>query len=218
MQTSIRSLVAVFAAMLSTACSAVGGEHVDIVEGQTRFEQHQHVEHQVEQHEATANETVLAQQAKPTFLAFRPDPELYDVTVQAVMRWRAATGLDLRISDDGIPIQAMDRVLTEDAEYPEVCGWARLWEGTIWIAMNPEVHCADLSVVVTHEIGHAIFGDGRHSSGGVMSVGNVDPTTRHLIDETSLELACSEAPCVKFQPETLEFSILTSRLTVVAPI
>jgi hypothetical protein len=195
-------LLAVLGAVLFMACSAGDGhEPVEVLEAVPIEERHDVEGHDFEDPGTTAIPTL--DELSEYYIAFRPEPELHDVTVAAVERWRAATGLDLRISDDGIPIEAIDRVLTQNADYPEVCGWARLWEKRIWIAVAPEVSCAEPSVVVTHEIGHAIFGDGRHSSGGVMSAGKVDPTTRHLIEETTLELVCSSAPCRIMRPETL---------------
>jgi len=160
---------------------------------------------------------VLAQETpEPCEMAFAPPPELLDATEAAAARWSAATGCDISVSDDGIPMKSWPHLfgeLTADGKHNLLSainhgGTMRSLCGlSTWEEDAPTVRIIDIALdcdvpdAVAHEMGHALAQLKRHSLTGVMADGKATART-HAIDSASLELVCYSLPCRAFEPET----------------
>jgi hypothetical protein len=120
-------------------------------------------------------------------------------TRKALARWTGATGIELSVTEMGIPVTAQ-----EDWVYVENrpnCGNTDFVNREIIVTTNRFL-CSYFSFdsLILHEIGHAIAGRGGHSVSGVMSKGG-PAENKECIDSASLELICASADCQIFEPE-----------------
>jgi hypothetical protein len=140
----------------------------------------------------------------PALLAnthFTPEPGLEITVDYALLRWIAATGLDLGTSDRGVPVWTQEEPVISSGG-KQLCGAYNFVHRTI--ALNPSVPDCDywsFESLVLHEIGHAITTSPNHSETGVMALGGFGVENRECIDLSSLELICAGADCEVMQPE-----------------
>ena len=148
---------------------------------------------------------------------YAPSKDIEALTAVATQRWGRATGLDLRVAKDGIPVKFVDQVfsmkskdeleLDKDGNPIELCG-ATYHETPkdktgfrilrIDIAENPTVPCPTHIEVLLHELGHSLRPGAEHPYRGLMS--EYDPAKGN-IDEFAVEWVCEGAPCSTFEPE-----------------
>ncbi len=144
-------------------------------------------------------------------LSFAPDADVAKFAEMVATRWSAATGLDVSIDPAGVRILASPRVFfigsrvtTEDPGWlgKETCGTSETVRGatvvrTIYVATSTDSGCS-ASATIAHEMGHTFHDEIQHSASGVMKDG---VRAGALIDAASLELVCSHADCLAFNPE-----------------
>lgn len=149
-------------------------------------------------------------------MAFEPTEMARPAVEPAAARWSAAMGCDVTAGPGGIPVVASSRLYVEydadgnsttfDTYAPgrkPICGLAS-WNAertavvSIRIALNDPACSGEYAAA--HEMGHAIVGVQGHTLTGVLAAGNA-PGKSTLIDEASLEAACSALPCQAFEPE-----------------
>lgn len=141
--------------------------------------------------------------ARPT--VFSPDPELADVTRQWAERWSAASGLDVRVEEGGIPVLAVDDVAWADGTV--WCGATfQVMRGTRWLGaqaiqvdLTPPDGCVGWGYTVGHEMAHAL-GALDHAESGLLA-NSPALGVIHVIDEAALELLCINVECPAFNPE-----------------
>ncbi len=148
-------------------------------------------------------------------VAFSPDEALRHVAEMAAARWSLATGCDVVVADDGVPMKGWQPALfveyTDDGRallasinhggtMRSICGLSS------WNDDEPGVRFIDVSMgcdveyAVTHEMGHALAGVKGHAASGVLAEGD-DPDRSPLIDEASLGGVCHTLPCRAPNPE-----------------
>jgi len=138
---------------------------------------------------------------------FAPTRRLEPQTIVALERIALATGRDdLRIEDDGLPIEHESPIMVKSER---VCGLTnvaalRVKEKTgAWrpqrIAVEPEKldGCPGWDVTVLHEMIHALAPNAAHAETGVFS----EHATGGVLDESSLAVLCSGLDCRWFDPE-----------------
>lgn len=140
---------------------------------------------------------------------FAPSEELYDLVQEVTGEWATALGRDIRIAEDGIPVELLDTVLfehPETKELTEVCGLTSIvYEEVppygfvqayrVQISTN-EVKCATRKQTVMHELGHTLARRpqrvAQHTTDGLMARNsNFD----EAIDADDLEFVCEYSPC-----------------------
>jgi hypothetical protein len=133
---------------------------------------------------------------EPCGMAFDPDPEILEPARLAAARWAAATGCDITIGADGLPIVLADASAVTLADgtprravYDADVGEIRYRRGSI------ELRTAE--TMLAHELGHAL-GMLDHDETGLMA-----ETTElgALIDAAALEGVCAALACRDFLPE-----------------
>lgn len=138
-----------------------------------------------------------------------PDAVLADETERWANRWSGATGMRVVLGTGGIPVEAVEFV-TLDAKHPDPCGaTAQVVDSVTGDFLRGEVvqvnyprrprGCPGWGYTLGHEIGHAIGAIGHADSGLMMPW--LPLNVVHRIDEDSLALVCSQAPCLEFNPE-----------------
>jgi len=147
--------------------------------------------------ELVAGPNVLQSQATACVRVFTPEPLLLEATQAAAARWSAATGCDVHVGEGGWAV-----TLGTEADVPPIPvgsvfrGYTSQGTHTILVSTMLGLELATLTVA--HEMGHALEGNGSHSVEGLMS-GHARAGSP--IDSASLELVCSELPCVWMRPE-----------------
>ncbi len=132
-------------------------------------------------------------------------PETLELGIRALERINAATGCDVRASEEGVPVVAMATMTTDDGE--PACGGtllARYKDGALHAIEEIDVatgvaNCNSMEAVLVHEIFHAMAAtNDAHSASGVFHAysGNGE-----LIDSATLETICSHIVCPAFVPE-----------------
>jgi hypothetical protein len=135
----------------------------------------------------------------------RPDLVLSSVNVPAGMledaaaRWSAATGLDIRVGEGGVPVEFVEQAYMFGTP---VCGVSA---GPAFVQVStqpPAGKCRSVADVLAHEVGHALCrsftqsGD-CHADTGLMA----SPSYETAIDGATLSAVCAFAPCSAFVPE-----------------
>lgn len=146
-----------------------------------------------------AGTQLAASEPEPCGVAFDPAPELLEATQRAAERWSAATGCDVRVDADGIPLVVLDEVI-DNAGKPTRGRTTTVWVDGVLRTDRIEYRRDSLDQVgriVPHEMGHAIGGYG-HSGAGIM---RERPKATDVIDSSSLELVCATLDCAAFEPE-----------------
>lgn len=137
----------------------------------------------------------------PSPREFAPAPALEGATHQALVRLERATGLELTIDADGLPLAIDDRVP------PEFCGetvqhldaFGVKAPQRIEIRRATSAECGSIVGSVLHELIHAIAPQSEHAATGVFSEFRAE--TNDLLDAASLEALCSQVPCERETPE-----------------
>lgn len=129
---------------------------------------------------------------------FSPDSSAHDITQTAAERWSAATGLNVCIGEQGIPVSWVDEILTSDGR--QARGATKIVDCQA-VSVRIASYAQLPSAIATHEVGHVLSGkcnnEEGHSESGVMH----SPVVYDVIDQTSLGLVCSTANCLQFSPE-----------------
>lgn len=140
---------------------------------------------------------------------FTPEPKIAVVAGHDINRWAAATGLDLSIGEDGIPIRFVSDVWEENPDNPgefwPLCGRTLFTWGpngqtqvdAIEIDSSPPDGCIPIEQILLHELGHALAGNTLHTTRGVMKL----TASENGLDDEAISLICNYAPCTKFAPE-----------------
>lgn len=101
---------------------------------------------------------------------FSPEPAVETATRRALVRWSNATGIELQITEDGIPVilQKDYPIIDDDL----VCGFSDSNGGEITVTLKRE-NCDywEFDSLVLHEIGHMITLHKGHSATGIMASG-----------------------------------------------
>lgn len=151
-------------------------------------------------------ETLISDAPRACTMAFAPNPALAAETAAAAARWSAATGCDIRIADEGIPIIAVPQLYIEvDGAMRAACGaisWVSPTEASeIQVSVASDIpDCTLAGYSVLHEMGHAVAHSPQHSESGIMAQYVADDG-RAVIDDASLALVCGELACSAYVPE-----------------
>lgn len=140
-------------------------------------------------------------------LSYAPQSvEALDLLEPALERLNRAAGLELRISDDGVPVGANTEgtgtcgdTAIRGYEYPED-GTRRVLSLSITYSLPQPVGCLALESVVVHEVIHALRSavlDDPHSVGGVFMA----KARSRRIDVSSLDAICEVQSCTTYVPE-----------------
>jgi len=131
---------------------------------------------------------------------FSPDPDLVSAVAVAAERWSAATGCEIALASDGVPVSLLDAIPTLAAEFAN--GYTTLlvtedgdFAGCshIYVARTAQ----NVARTVLHEMAHCL-GAMTHSDSGLMAERPVgDPP----IDAIALELVCVNLTCPERHPE-----------------
>lgn len=128
--------------------------------------------------------------------AVRPDgvqatPDLLPACERAARRWEASTGIPMTC-EAGRPMY-VDPI----DDYPEAGGATDRTRVRIDLPLADRLDAVDL--VVTHELGHVLFGGGHPEHGSLMAA---RPTDRDApISEVDLVWACERRTCYWFEAE-----------------
>jgi len=126
-------------------------------------------------------------------IVFTPDSDvLAPFVAVAAARWAAATGLDIRVGDGGIPWVLVDRLPTGTGT--ESLGATAADRSEVLIHVRGKYAWPR---TVLHEMGHALWGDHVDSMGVLSYHDGYEP----IIDTASLESVCERLPCAAFSPE-----------------
>lgn len=161
----------------------------------------------------SVSEELATREVNDCALQFAPTPDIEVQVQDALNRWSAATGCDLSISPQGIPIESHPFLWAESltngstlvGEFPwensrNVCGLSAWQEETSsYYYIDVALNC-DVDYAIAHEIGHVLSNNPGHSLSGVLAEGK-DPRAKNIIDEPSLSYVCQNLACTKFQPE-----------------
>lgn len=130
---------------------------------------------------------------------FSPEPYVEQSTRSALVRWVTATGINLTVSEAGIPVIAQEDWIYVNGK--SNCGNMDFVNREITVTTNRN-KCDYFSFesLILHEVGHAIAGIGGHTETGIMAPGG-KAEDRECINTASLELICLTADCQMFQPE-----------------
>ena len=147
---------------------------------------------------------------------YSPEDELETMTEMSANRWAASTGLELHIAGGGIPVYYEEDLQGPDATHPNYpnsplvpyCGVSHQSYGPFgelqvdWIKMDPTPPegCVSDHQIMLHEMGHTLpqpFSNEVHTKRGIMS----NHAYENGLDDESITMICSSAPCTKFQPE-----------------
>lgn len=141
-------------------------------------------------------------------LTLTPDSEIEGATRQAAAAWSAATGIPIVIGAGGVRVRVVDDL--------DACGrthtlrrpsGAMVRVDAIEIRRAVGKDCGRWPRTVRHELGHAIQQWGSqdaflqhdgHAAEGLMAL---HANSVQVIDGPALELACTGAPCTRFEPE-----------------
>lgn len=133
--------------------------------------------------------------------------ELFQVAEAWIDRWSLASGLAIAIGAGGIPLafredlaEATSCAETHTSSW-EASDWYRI--DAVYIDPHPIRGCADWRIALGHELGHVIAGPklGVHAQSGVFQATMKMWRGMDVIDEESLGVVCSVAPCTLFAPE-----------------
>lgn len=125
--------------------------------------------------------------------AFSPDEAVRLDVELAAIRWGAATGCDIDVSDAGVPVALVASIVRPDGS--EAPGWTS--DARDLVEVNAKSRAAQRTSAVLHEMGHALGGD-HTASHGVLSG---DKGRADVIDVAALESVCSRLPCRLLSPE-----------------
>jgi len=135
---------------------------------------------------------------------FAPGPGLETELTSALERWSTATGFELSIDPDGIPVGFADHTMVWPDTGTEACAITAaaihgddLWTRAVELSDPMPSGCPDVETQLLHELAHALAPHAKHGSRGLFSR-NVDGST---IDEAALMAVCAEAECPAFVPE-----------------
>lgn len=132
-------------------------------------------------------------------------PETLEAGLHAIARINAATGCAVEASEEGVPVEVLSTMTTDDGE--PACGGtliARYKDGALHSIPKIQVatsvaNCNSLEAILVHEIFHAMAAtNDAHSASGVF---HANSGNGELIDEATLETICSHIDCPAFVPE-----------------
>jgi hypothetical protein len=132
-------------------------------------------------------------------VAFAPTGGIAELVESAAEQWSEATGCDVHIADDGIPVSYVTRIL--DARGNPQCGEThRLRDETgsvigvdfIHISTNIADRCHLPERDVLHEMGHGLAPHRGHAADGLMAAtwNAID-----YVDEIARAFVCAELAC-----------------------
>ena len=137
-------------------------------------------------------------EAAPGLVTFTADPELVDIVAEAAARWSAATGVEIRVAEAGIPVSVVPQVVNDDGD--EADGVTYI-DGCLAQNIDISARTRDVHGTVLHEMGHALSRPcdmaAGHSETGIMKAVFSD----RIIDAASLALVCAGLHCEHFRPE-----------------
>lgn len=117
------------------------------------------------------------------------DSELWEPANDAAHAWSAATGLDVRVSEEeGVPIFFVEHLSDcNEAGGDQACSFRSR------IEVLSDTPRSILRQLLTHEIGHQLRGDGEHMDDpdAMMS----SPTRAKSVTPSDVYFVCQRAPC-----------------------
>lgn len=143
---------------------------------------------------------------------FTPTEAARDLTEAAVSRWAAATGLNITVGPNGIPVDLVEHIF-DPATGDEKCGatsYHRDANGVadavnyVQISTSAANRCLLPQQSLLHEMAHSLAPkapNNGHTEAGLMR-SRQDPAAKS-IDAAALEVVCNELPCLTFAPEVL---------------
>lgn len=137
---------------------------------------------------------------------FAPAPDIADYVAWSADRWADATGREIGIAADGVPIISQPEIWTDWTEvrsefqdgFEPLCGLA-VYNGQHWTLYIATESGCDLTVSTSHEIGHVLGPFGHAPGGALAETGN--PASTFWINETTLDWVCSKLYCPDPQAE-----------------
>lgn len=127
------------------------------------------------------------------FFQVDPDSPLYEPALRAARAWKDATGLDVRVGPDGdIPIFFVEQLsgCTELAGN-EACSFKG---GQARIEVLGSTPAAHLQLLLTHEMGHHLRGDGVHIVDNPLAL-MATPTRGKTITAEDVAFICAARNC-----------------------
>lgn len=128
---------------------------------------------------------------------FAPTDEARAMTLDALLQWSEATGLDLREGEGGVAVELVDGIADDDGR--PMCGRSLRSEGevvAIQISTRTADRCRRPAQTLLHEMGHALAphapNDG-HTTGGLMRA-QQDPEAT-AVDAAAVAMVCAEVHC-----------------------
>jgi hypothetical protein len=139
------------------------------------------------------------------FESFAPGgDDVAEALAPAVGDWAVATGRDLRLADQGLPVLFVDQAF-DDAGDPICAGTHISYLGEafarvslIEITWPPTSLCGSIEYTIRHEVGHAIARlpkSAPHAARGLMGPSAQGKDRDYSIDADALDWACSAQPC-----------------------
>lgn len=162
--------------------------------------------------EAAPGQATFVLSAQCVF-AFAPDEGAMPAVAAAAVRWSAATGCDVRVAPDGVPvisaprwygIDGVDEPITEPViGSRSLCGrsiWDDARTGVVVIYLSLEEPTCTAEYGALHEMGHALTGRQGHARDGALAGGG-QPGASDVITLGTLEAVCTGIPCEHMTPE-----------------
>jgi hypothetical protein len=150
-----------------------------------------------EGHETAEPEGLLQHSPEPCGAVFTPDLALLEETTAAAARWAAATGCDVRVGDNGIPVRLVEMLFDELGNaQPDMWG---LQSWTTGGEIIIDVTGLRSESVIPHEMGHALFPRHGHVEDGISLMCSDGGSGQ--ITAADLTFVCEGFPCEAFAPE-----------------
>lgn len=130
---------------------------------------------------------------------FTPAADIAELVESAAEQWSEATGCDVRVGDNGIPVSFVDRIV--DAHGNPQCGEThRLRDDSgaiigvdfIHISTSLADRCHLTARDVLHEMGHGLAPHRGHAAEGLMAAAW---NATDYVDDVSRAFVCAELSC-----------------------
>lgn len=144
-------------------------------------------------------------------LTLSPSAELADATEAAAAAWEHATGIEMVVGSGGVPLWVEDDIDACGKTFTRRRASTLELVGPAGIAVRRRApagkYCRDWTGTLKHELGHLLselgspdspVPNGGHTETGLMSEQAIPLAA---IDEPALQLVCSYAHCIQFEPE-----------------